>query len=72
MSNQESKAKFPCSREHSYFVAEVVGIQAEGKVHLVYLCTGCGDAVCKTFSVASPGMDMRMLREEKRINTTTK
>lgn len=55
-----------CSADHTFFVAEVIGVEAEGKVHLLYLCTSCGEAYCKEFKVASnPGSALRLMREEK-------
>lgn len=59
-------SKQHCSQDHSYFVAEVVGVEEEGKVYLIYLCTGCGEAISKEFKVATPGLALRLMREEKR------
>lgn len=59
------KSKEFCSNDHSYFVADVVGVEAEGKVYLIYLCTGCGEAVSKEFKVATPGSEVRLMREER-------
>jgi hypothetical protein len=54
-----------CMAAHSYFVAEVVGVEAEGKVYMLYLCTSCGDAHCREFTVAKPGASLRLMKEEK-------
>jgi hypothetical protein len=54
-----------CTADHSYFVCEVVGVETEGKVFLIYLCTRCGDAVCRPFAVSTPGNAIRLMREEK-------
>ncbi len=54
-----------CNQDHRYFVAEVIGVEQTGKVHLLYLCTQCGEAICKEFQIAPPGASMRLLKEEK-------
>jgi hypothetical protein len=54
-----------CSGNHTFFVAEVIGVESEGKVYLLYLCTSCGDSFCKDFKVATPGVPIRLIREEK-------
>lgn len=54
-----------CTLDHSFYVADVVGVEAEGKVFLLYLCTRCGDAYCKEFKVGNPGNPLRLMREEK-------
>lgn len=59
-------SKQQCSQDHSYFVAEVIGVESEGKAYLIYLCTGCGEAISKEFKVATPGNTLRLMREEKR------
>jgi hypothetical protein len=55
-----------CTANHTFFVAEVVGVEAEGKVYLIYLCTSCGEAISKEFRVANPGAPLRLMREEKK------
>jgi hypothetical protein len=54
-----------CVGNHTFFVAEVIGVEAEGKVYLLYLCTSCGESICKEFKVANPGSPVRLMREEK-------
>jgi hypothetical protein len=55
-----------CNLDHTFFVAEVVGVETEGKVYLIYLCTSCGEAICKEFKVSNPGSPLRLMREEKK------
>lgn len=43
---------YVCEGAHRYFVAEVVGVEAEGTVHVIALCTDCGDAIHKSFAVS--------------------
>lgn len=45
---------YRCSGPHRYFVAETVGVPSRGEVHLIALCTDCGDTIFKTFSVGTP------------------
>lgn len=54
-----------CGGLHHYFVADVIAVPSTGKVHLLYLCTDCGDSHCQEFAVASPNADIRLLKEEK-------
>jgi len=61
-----SKNLNDCTANHTFFVAEVVGVEAEGKVYLLYLCTSCGEAICKEFKVSNPGTPLRLMREEKK------
>jgi hypothetical protein len=44
---------YKCSGPHRFFVAEVVGVEAEGLVHLLALCTDCGETIHKSFAVSS-------------------
>jgi hypothetical protein len=55
----------PLCGSHHYFVCEVIGVPKEGKVHLLYLCTDCGDSHCKEFVVAAKDSEIRLLKEEK-------
>lgn len=54
-----------CTANHSYYVAEVVGVEKEGKVYVLAICTACGDARCADFKVAEPNSNIRLLKEEK-------
>jgi hypothetical protein len=44
--------------QHRYFVAETVGVEAEGKVVVILICTSCGEG--KVFRV--PVTDNRPAR----------
>ena len=54
--------------DHRYFVAEVIGVPDEGTVHVLIVCTSCGDFICHTKQVSGAGAQIRLLREEKRIS----
>ena len=53
-----------CTGEHNYFIAEVVGVPAEGEVHVLAICRLCGEFVDKISKVSAPGANIRLLREE--------
>ena len=50
-----------CQREgHRYFVADVVGVESEGKAVLLVLCTSCGDSFSREFKVSASGLPLRL------------
>ena len=51
---------------HRFFHCETVGVEAEGKVVVIALCTACGDVISKEVQVARPHTQLRLLNEEKR------
>lgn len=55
-----------CSGEHRFFAVETVGVESEGKVHVLALCTACGDFIDRAVTVSSPGSAIRLLNEEKK------
>lgn len=50
---------------HNYFIAEAVGVEAEGKVFVLALCRSCGDFLSRDVTVSQKGATLRLLREEK-------
>lgn len=52
-----------CGGGHRFFVASVVGVEQEGKVVLIAMCTGCGETFSETFAVSSG--ETPLLIEEK-------
>ena len=42
-----------CNRGHRYFVASSVGVEPEGKVVVIVVCTACGHTFSKDFQVSS-------------------
>ena len=40
-----------CAGNHRIYVAETIGVEAEGKVYVVLVCTACGDASLKSFDL---------------------
>jgi hypothetical protein len=54
-----------CVGQHRYFVAEAVGVEAEGTISIVVVCTACGETFIKTFPVAKPQSSLRLKSENK-------
>lgn len=52
VANFQPMGKYTCSGAHRFFVAEVVGVEAEGTIHLIALCTDCGETIHKSFAVS--------------------
>lgn len=53
-----------CPADHRFHVAEVVGVESEGTVHILALCVQCGLAKQNTFQVAEAGRTLRLSSEE--------
>lgn len=51
-------------------MAEVIGIEAEGKIVVVKVCTQCGEDYFTEHKVSEPGLPLRLLREEKSKETS--
>jgi len=49
--------------QHRYYVAETVGVEAEGTMTVIIVCTSCGDFVDYTVQV-SKGKNPMILRSE--------
>ena len=56
------------SENHRYYVAETVGVPAEGTVTVVAVCTNCGDFISERFVVAK-GATPLVLRSEAKQQT---
>ena len=54
-----------CTGDHRIFVAEVVGIETEGKVVVITVCTQCGTINFEEKQVSHAGSPLRMLKDEK-------
>lgn len=55
-----------CTRvPHRYWVAEVVGVEAEGRVTVILACTDCGDVKFVSEKVCEPFSGLRLTQEEK-------
>ena len=48
-----------CER-HRFFVASTVGVEAEGTVHVIIVCTACGIAECKGFQVSKGNSPLKL------------
>jgi hypothetical protein len=55
-----------CSGDHRYYVAEVVAVEADGKVFVLTLCLQCGDFKSHSQEVSDGCSPIRLLLEEKR------
>ncbi len=53
---------------HHFFVAECVGVESEGMIYVLIVCTSCGESLAKAHKVAQPGSPLRLLLEEKKTN----
>jgi uncharacterized OB-fold protein len=50
-----------CTGDHTYFVADVAIVLAEGKVIPIALCTSCGNVVATPVKVAdSPNSEIKL------------
>jgi len=54
-----------CSKDHRFFVADVVGVPDEGTVHVLLACTACGGTKMSTFKVSQPKVGMILKSQEK-------
>lgn len=54
-----------CTGEHHIFVPEVVGVESEGKIVVVTVCTSCDRVNFHEHQVSSVGAPLRLLKEEK-------
>lgn len=58
-----------CSGEHRIFVAEVVGVESQGKVVVITVCTDCDTVNFHEHQLSTPGVPIRLLKEEKKEKT---
>lgn len=58
-----------CNGNHRIFCAEVVGIESEGKVLVINVCTSCEQVNVHEYKVSAPGTPLRLLKEEKEKKT---
>lgn len=54
-----------CVGEHELYVAEVVGVESEGKLIVITVCRHC-DRVTFHEHLVSPNANLRFVKEEKR------
>ena len=65
MSTQE---RHPCGDKHRFYIACTVGVETEGTVHVIAMCTSCGLCIKESFSVSKGGMPLKI---EQYPNKTT-
>jgi hypothetical protein len=54
-----------CGGKHRFYVAETVAVPSEGTVHVIAVCTDCGEAILKSFTVAQAGSGILLGSETK-------
>lgn len=54
-----------CGGRHRYFVASTIGVEQEGKVVILVVCTACGDTFSEDFQVSLGGPENPLVIEEK-------
>lgn len=57
-----------CTGEHRYFCAEVIAVEATGRVYVLAMCTLCGETFSKEFKVSGGATPLRMLKSEQKTN----
>lgn len=60
------EARENCSDLHRFYVTEMVAVEAEGKIHIFLVCTGCGCAKHHEFQVSLKGSPLRLLPEKEK------
>jgi hypothetical protein len=53
-----------CSGDHEIYVAEVIGVESEGKVVVILVCRRCADVTFHEKQIASVSGPLRLLKEE--------
>lgn len=54
-----------CEGYHHYYCVEVVGVPNTGKVHVLSICTACGNFQANEVQVGAPGDTLHLYREER-------
>lgn len=57
-----------CGGKHYIYVAEVIYIQKDGKLHVVNVCRACGNVAFHEKEIASPGTPAILLQEKEKKN----
>lgn len=53
-----------CNGQHRYFVCEVIGVEATGKVYPILACTACGHVIAPELTVAPAQTEFRLLKSK--------
>jgi hypothetical protein len=61
-----------CTGEHRFYVAEVCGVESEGKLFVIIVCTSCGEFRTHELAVSTKGSLMRLLKQEEKENSKGK
>ena len=57
-----------CRGEHQIFVAEVVAVEAEGKLVVVNVCRSCGEVTFHEHQVSKRGVPITFTKEKEKQN----
>lgn len=55
---------YTCTKGHYIYIAEVVYIQRDGKLHVVNVCRACGGVSFHEKQITSPGTSAILLKEK--------
>lgn len=64
MKTQEGISTPDCDGQHRFFVVDVVGVEAEGRIYIPIVCTACGEFRHNEISVGRG--QIRLLKEEQK------
>ncbi len=53
-----------CGGQHHFYVAQVIGIESEGRVVTITVCTSCGEFRHDELTVSKEGSPLRLLIDE--------
>lgn len=53
-----------CDGKHAFYIAEVIYVQKDGKVHVVNVCRSCGIVAFHEKQISSPGAHAEFLKEK--------
>lgn len=55
-----------CAGRHLIYVAEVVYVQKDGKIHLINVCRSCGEVFFHEKQIATPGASAVLIKEKEK------
>lgn len=59
---------YTCTKGHYIYVAEVVYVQKDGKLHVVNVCRACGNVSFHEKQITDPGAPAILLKEKDKEN----
>lgn len=58
-------SSYVCNKGHYIYVAEVIYVQKDGKLHVVNVCRACGGVSYHEKQITDPGTAAVLLKEKK-------